>query len=148
MPEQQDIRKDDLYLLLDSYKNNIELSTIIMEQLRQISESQINLTENIKGLIDRGNEVTKSLLEIANSMKEYSDSVKNSSDKLIDKVGDYEKHLSVFETEQKGLFAKVGSKINLVYIGMGTLVISLLGIIYLLLEKLHILAEIAEKIGV
>jgi predicted PurR-regulated permease PerM len=144
----QDIQKADLYLLLDSYKNSVELSTIIMEQLRQITDLQSKFNETGTGSIQKQKEIYNSLEKIANLLESYSNNIKNSNDKVYDKIIEFEKSLSTFQVEQKGLFGKVGSRINLVYVGLGTLIVSLISIIYLLIEKLHLISDIANKLGV
>ena len=122
----------------------MELSTIISEQLRRIAELQTQFNDEEKLTLEKQKEIYDCLLNIVDLLKTHSDNIKNSNEKVHDKIVSYEKKLIEFQTEQKGLFGKVGNKINLVYIGLGSLIISLFGIIYLLVEKLHIISDIAQ----
>jgi len=145
---EQDIQKTDLYLLLDSYKNSVEISTVIMEQLRQIADLQNKFNDGGRDSLTKQQDVFRCLENIVSLLKKYSDDIESSNTRVHSKITDFEKNLSIFEATQEGRFGKVGSKINLVYVGLGSLVVSLLGIIYLLIEKLHLIAEIAKQLGV
>jgi predicted PurR-regulated permease PerM len=142
------LNRADLYLLLDSYKNNVELSTVISEQLRQIAELQTQFNNEEKTSVQKQKEIYNCLLNIVELLKTHSDNIKDSNDRVYNTIVSYEKNLIEFQTEQKGLFGKVGNKINLLYVGFCSLIISLLGIVYLLVEKLHMLADIAKRLGV
>jgi len=142
------LNRADLYLLLDSYKNSVELSTVIMEQLRQIAELQAQFHVEEKESLQKQKEIYNCLTNIIQILKSHSDNIKSSNDRVHDKINSYEKSLSTFQAEQEGLFGKVGNKINLVYVGLGSLIISLVGIIYLLVEKLEILKGIEKILGV
>jgi uncharacterized UPF0160 family protein len=148
MTEHDDIQKADLYLLLDSYKNSVELSTVIMEQLRQIADLQTKFNEEESNSLEKQKEIYDCLANIAKLLKTYSGDIKNSNEKVYEKIINFEQTLSTFKEEQRGLFGKVGGKINLVYVGLASLIASLIWIIYLLIEKLDILSKIATHIGI
>lgn len=139
-----EIQRTDLNLLLDSYKNNVELSTLILEQLRNIGDSQEKFLEDQKIILEKNKEVLGCLLKISEKLGLCSEELKSANAKLIES----EKVFATYKEEEKSMFEKISSKINLVYVGMGSLIISLLGIIYLLIEKLHILEEISRQIGI
>jgi hypothetical protein len=142
------LNRADLYLLLDSYKNSVEISTVISEQLRQIAELQTKFSDEEKDLLQKQKEIYDCLLKIVDLLKTYSNEIKESNDKVSLTITGYEKNLATFQVEQKGWFDKVISRIYLIYIGIGSVVISLCGIIYLLLNKIEILSEIAKNLGI
>jgi hypothetical protein len=133
-----EIQRTDLNLLLDSYKNNVELSTLMLEQLRNIGNSQEKFLEDQKIILEKNKEVLACLLKISDKLGLCSEELKNANSKLIES----EKVFATYKEEEKSMFQKISSKINLVYVGMGTLIVSLLGIIYLLIEKLHMIEDI------
>lgn len=121
------LQKEDLFLLLESYKNSVEMNTLISQQLRTISE-----------LIQQRKEETS---ELETNLKERIDKVGETAEKVRDKL---ESHNA---ESIKGI-GKLGNKVYLLYIGVGSIVLSLIGLIFLLLDKFKILESIATKVGV
>ena len=59
-PNKEALNKDDLYLLLESYKNSVEMNTLISQQLTSISDSLtlsksdlVVLDERVQKKLDR-----------------------------------------------------------------------------------------------
>jgi predicted PurR-regulated permease PerM len=127
MSQNQNLSKDDLILLLESYKNSVEMNTLISQQLsyilevlQTIKDNDSNIEQNIKVKID-------------------------SAIDLIEKIRDkFEMH------EKEGIkqFGKILNRISAIYIALGSIVLSLFWMIYQLVDKYDILRKIAEHLGV
>ncbi|MGD2072029.1 MAG: hypothetical protein PVG65_00865 [Candidatus Thorarchaeota archaeon] len=98
----ENLSREDLFLLLESYKNQIRLNTTLLEKQEQVIQSQNRVIEKLDS----------SRLD---SAKEFS-SVKNR------------------------IYIALGST--------GTIIVSLIYLIYLLLDKFKLLGVIARKLGV
>ena len=113
-PNTDALNKEDLYLLLESYKNSVEMNTVISQQLTSILDA---LKEG-KVDLSTSNTDLKSLLKDAAANCE---SVK-------DKMANHDK-------ESLASHSKIFNKINLLYVGVGSIVIGLIGIILTLVTK-------------
>lgn len=127
MADEKNLSKDDLFLLLESYKNSVEMNTVISQQLTTILEilqtvkdQDANLEQNLKDKID-------------------------SAIKIVEKMRDkFEAH----DKEDIKYFDKILNKLTVLYIGVGSIVLSLCWIIYQLIDKYELLHTIAVKLGV
>jgi len=74
----EDIRslsREDLFLLMDQYKNTVELNTILLEQLKQILGQQSDIVRDQKHLCDSINSVLEKMgvcnIHIAEVQKDF-----------------------------------------------------------------------------
>ena len=73
------VERDDLMLLMESYRNTIQLSTTLLEKQNVLIEKQNNLTELHR-------DVVRALGDVAKNLKDFSDKVienNNETQKLI-----------------------------------------------------------------
>jgi len=125
-PKTDALSKDDLYLLLESYKNSVEMNTLISQQLSSIlTVLQVCKTE--------GQQIEK-------SVKDKIDVASLMIEKIRDK-------LEIHEKENIRSNGKIINRVNLLYVAIGSMVLSLFWIIYQLIDKYAILQSIASKVG-
>jgi len=127
------VEKDDIFLLLESYKNNIELSSTLLEQQRQLLTKQEELIKKQDSACDDLKEVLKKSDQCAiNSL--------NIQAKVLES-----------QTLIKTDMLKDNNKIHTnMYIQLGclfTIIISLIGLLITLFEKFSYIKAIAVKIG-
>jgi len=125
--EKESLHKEDLFLLLESYKNSVEMNTLISQQLsvildilRQCKDDSVLMEVNIKDKII----VVEVIIE-----------------KIRDKLEGHEK-------ENIKSSGKIINRVNLLYVAIGSMVISLFWVIYQLIDKYSLLEAIALKLGV
>jgi len=125
--EKESLHKEDLFLLLESYKNSVEMNTLISQQLsgildilRQCKDDSVLMEVNIKDKII----VVEVIIE-----------------KIRDKLEGHEKE----NIKSNG---KIINRVNLLYVAIGSMVISLFWVIYQLIDKYSLLEAIALKLGV
>ena len=119
--------KDDLYLLLDSYKNSVEMNTIISQQLTNILET-IRQKDSVSS--DQLDAIVKICDKIKDNLGSHNtDSIKNMSI-IVNSIG------------------KLSNKINLLYVAFGSIVISLIVLIISIINKYDLIHAIATHLGV
>lgn len=115
MPPNPDaLNKEDLYLLLESYKNSVEMNTVISQQLTSILDA---LKE---GKVD----LSTSNTDLKSLLKDSAANCENVKDKMVS-----------HDKESLASHSKIFNKINLLYVGVGSIVIGLLGVIITLVAK-------------
>lgn len=134
MPNNESLSKEDLFLLLESYKNSVEMNTVISQQLTHISDiiknckddsslresNIISKIENIVGLVDK----LKEKLEGHNT-----ESIKGRASNLTG-------------------IGKITNKVNLLYVAFGSIVISLILLIATIVLRYDQIKAIATHLGV
>jgi hypothetical protein len=132
--EKDSLQKEDLYLLLESYKNSVEMNTVISQQLRLILEAiakrkqDTDLTET--HLMDK----ISAAVDVVSKTKESTDAHNVESIKGIGNI-----ILSL---------GKLSNKVIVLYFAIGTIVASLFWLTFQLIEKYDIVRAIALKLGV
>jgi hypothetical protein len=113
-PNTDALNKEDLYLLLESYKNSVEMNTVISQQLTSILDA---LKE---GKVD----LSTSNTDLKSLLKDAAVNCENVKDKMVS-----------HDKESLASHSKIFNKINLLYVGVGSIVIGLLGVIITLVTK-------------
>jgi len=124
MPEQHDgLTRDDLVLLMESYRNMITMHQTILDQTTHTIEKLDNIATKQDSISTKQNNTCTQLGNIA---KRLDDCAKN----LSDSNTTVHNH-SLKSIEEHG---KITNKVYIGWIGMGTIIVSLVG---LLLAGLH-----------
>jgi hypothetical protein len=104
-PNKDALNKEDLYLLLESYKNSVEMNTLISQQLTSISDALTLFKDDFVGLD-------------VNIQKKL-DNAMSSCGRISDKIEAHEK-------ESIKSHSKIFNKINLLYVGIGSIVLGII----------------------
>lgn len=118
MTESDGFRKEDIFILLDAYKNQIESNRTLMEQQSK--------------LIDKHQTIAESLANIIDKFDNYI---------AISKLETIESRTSCFKDHNS-----LKMKIYFAYGGMLSIITSLIGLLYLLHEKNEVLKKVLEAV--
>jgi len=136
---EKNINKDDLFLLMESYKNMIELSTTVLKTLEQLSKTDDSICLNS--------------IEIMKSIKNNQDLIENLPYVLKDKaIVNLENTVGRRGEEHHDMsisIEKLSSKLNWSIVGLSTLCLALVGFVIDLLNKLYflkLLPDLVEKL--
>jgi len=148
-----ELSKQDLFILMDSYKNNIQLNTTILEQQRQILimndnfiEKQKDLCDSVDNLVDRLSECSKILIDnhvvLNSSITHMETSIRTTLETMVNKL------LIESNTNCAKLtldHSKLSNKIYIAMGGMVTIILSIIGLMITFLNKFHSLAICSVK---
>ena len=128
------LNKEDLYLLLESYENQINSNRTLMEQ-------QSKLLEQHNQILDKQKEICENVSTVIENMSTHATNISKEKQEL-DKV--------ILNNKNKCTndHSSIVSKIHLLYVGIGAIVITLLGLLYNTYDKFEILKDIAKHLGV
>jgi hypothetical protein len=128
------LSKEDLFLLLESYKNSVEMNTVISQQLTNIIDTmkeckedstviESNLLSKIDNAISIGNKIQEKL-ELHNT-----DTIK----------------IGASDTTSMG---KILNKVNLLYVAFGSIVVALILLVVTVVQRYDQIKAIANHLGV
>jgi hypothetical protein len=123
----ESLQKEDLYLLLESYKNSVEMNTVISQQLTSIMEvlkhdkdASILRDDNLGDKID---DALALCIKIKERLEDHN--IKNISG-----------------------MGKIVNKVNIIYVAFGSIVLSLIVLIITILNRNQLIEDIARHLGV
>jgi uncharacterized protein Yka (UPF0111/DUF47 family) len=126
---EDNLTKDDLVLLMESYRNMITMhqtildqSTKTIEKLDGIAIRQDSISTKQGNICGSLTKITDRLDDCASSLKDANTNIDKMEDKITDKLYTHEKK----SIEDHG---KITNKIYLGWIGMGTIIIGMIGLI-------------------
>lgn len=128
------LSRDDLFLLMEAYRNNIELSTTLLQQQNQIID-QMKITTS------RQEDICSLISGVATKLDACAEGLNNTCNERVLENTKYQAKI----TKEH---AVLGHKINLVYVGLGTLLIPLIAFLIEALDKLELIHLIADNLGV
>jgi hypothetical protein len=99
MSDDKALSRDDLFLLLDSYKNTIEMNTTLVEQQKFLMDSQGHILKTQEDIFKKQKEmcvsmtnVTQELNKVTESLKQFNETVsytcKEKQDNILKKLGE------------------------------------------------------------
>lgn len=124
------LTRDDLVLLMESYRNMITMHQTILDQtsktintLNDIANKQDSLFSKQGQVCNSLQNITSSLTTVTTNLSIATDKIDNMNVKIIDKLQVHEKK----SIEEHG---KLLNKIHIGWIGMGSIILGLVGLIY------------------
>ena len=124
--------KQDLFLLMEAYRNNFETATTLLEQQKNLMDQFQQIISEQKATRESLVDVVKNLDVCAQAMDKYH---------LQLKTGTIE-----IKNEVLGELTKVKHKVNLVYVGIGAIIIPLTGFVIATVDKLTTLDAILHTL--
>jgi len=124
----------DLVLLMDAYKNNIELTTTLMEQVKQILSQQCEIINSQK-------ELCKEMANTTNAMKDFSISI-------VEKITDTNKDISEVKLEVIKGNSSLQNVIYVALVGTAGLITSIITLTINLSNKYDLIEKIAVSLGI
>jgi DNA repair exonuclease SbcCD ATPase subunit len=143
------LRKDDLVLMMDSYKNMITMHQTILEQSAKIIELLSNISIRQDSIASRQEKICNILSEISKKLDDCSLKLQTGGDKvesLKSGLGDALKNVSESIKEKinnhntKSIedHNKITNKVYIGWIGMGSIILALLSLILIVyIHALH-----------
>lgn len=132
--ERSTLNRDDLFLLMEAYRNNVELSTTLLEQQKQIID-QLRAVANTQQIIVTQNQQTAKQI-----------------DSYVKEIGNFYIEMQKNRAEAVGMLTKehgtIISRVHLLYVGIGALLVPIVGFAVQSLEKLKLIHDIADYLGV
>lgn len=122
MPE-DNLTKDDLVLLMESYRNMITMHQTILDQSSKAIEKMDIIITRQDGISTKQGSICNSLSGITDKLKDCAESLKTSNNQV------QTHHLKSVEEH-----AKITNKIHVGWIGMGTIAVSLVGLVLTVLH--------------
>jgi Fe2+ transport system protein B len=167
----EEISKNDLFILMESYKNNIQLNTTLLEQQKQIMvinsqaiEKHQDLCKSVDELIDKLTTCSRILSDnhtkISNDLNMLSTrlgaefttlntnltiKMGNEADKLNSNDTKICNKLDTEKTNLSNEHEKITNKVYLAFIAMGGLVISIIGLAISFADKFHSLSTLLKS---
>jgi hypothetical protein len=133
-PNSDSLSKEDLFLLLESYKNSVEMNTVISQQLT-------NILDTMKTCRDDTSIIETNLLSKINDAISITDNLK---DKLEIHNIDAIKRGA---TSVTGM-GRLSNKVNLVYVATGSVVVSVILLVIQVVQRHELIKAIAIHLGV
>jgi len=121
-----ELTREDLFLLLESYRNNIELNTTLLEKINSIIEGNKNNSEMIQKFL-------QSLLEVTKSISEAKD--------IQEKL--FNEHMIKMEKQH----GTIKQNLYLLYIGIGAILIPLIKMMIDAIDNHQKMLDIIQKIS-
>lgn len=146
------LSKQDLYILMESYKNNIQLNTTLLEQQKQLlilhdssTAKQKELCEEMENVTDKQ---TKMCSEITTLIEKLTTCSKTLADNQL-RIDEYLKEISVSVLTTSGKISlehqKITNRIYVAMIGMGGIIIAIISMATLFAERWNSVTTILTK---
>lgn len=144
MPEDK-LTRDDLVLLMESYRNMIDMHHTILEQTNKTIERLDTIATKQDTLFSKQGSICNSLGKITDKLEDCSDNLKDTATKvdngmsaIVDKVdsskGEITTKISNHEVKVAENHGKLVNKIHLGWIGMGSIIVSLIALIVVIIN--------------
>jgi hypothetical protein len=127
MPE-DNLTKDDLMLLMESYRNMIEYHQTILEQSTKTIEKLDSITTKQDIISTKQNSTCIHLKSITNKL-----------DSVIGSSADHHKELHDHNIESIKTHGKLANKIHVGWVGMGSIIVGIIAIVVALITQLPII---------
>jgi predicted PurR-regulated permease PerM len=135
------LNKDDLFLLMESYRNMITLHTTLVEQQKQLMVSQSNMIAKQDDIASQQNTICNKLGRVTEKLEECIVALSKTKDDVAGQCNSIDHNLDIMSkdltTQHNGLSTKVYTSMGL----MATIVISLITVIYSLADKYTLLEK-------
>jgi len=166
MPDGGSVDKGDLYLMMESYNNMVKLNTILVEQQKALLKQNDNLQSKSAEILNSILKISENLTKALNDIDRVMSQSKDCSKQCLSKFSDVREKLEVYKGDvitlresissdtvdsNKDVVEKFSSlKLNLVviYSVLGSIVVSLISMLYMTYSKFELIREIAKHLGV
>ena len=166
-----ELSKNDLFILMESYKNNVQLNTTLLEQQKQIMimngqtiERQQALCKSVDDLVEKLTTCSKILSEnhikisndlstistkICTNMNELGNSLENTiceeTGKLNKCCTELSNKVEINTTHLSHEHSKITNKIYLAFIGMSGIIVSIITLSISFADKYHTLSTVIKS---
>lgn len=124
------LTRDDLVLLMESYRNMITMHQTILDQTSKTISIMENIVTKQDSTLSKQGQVCNSLQNITGNLSTISINLSKTTDKIDSFENNIIKQFNTHENKTIEDHAKLTNKIYLGWIGMGTIIIGFVGLIY------------------
>jgi hypothetical protein len=154
------VNQDDIFLLLESYKNNIQLTTTLLEQQKQlltqqseVINKQNDLCDNMEKVLKKfddcftnSNNIQTKVLESQTEIKTNVNTAKTEVSTVVGKVKEELKtEVTIFKTDVLKDHNRLAILLYGLGGGMGVIVLALITFMVAWSDKLHTLTDLVSK---
>ena len=148
MPELQAMSRDDLFLLMQSYENTVQLNTTLLNQHQKLLEDSKSLLEkhseiivNLNSLTDKQQRISETITTIVDKISILSEHHERNIENIEVKLDEHRVECLKDHNQQKTKIMVIGAAIG----GVG---VTLLGLVVQMWAKYEIIDAIAKSLGV
>lgn len=127
MPD-DNLTKDDLVLLMESYRNMITMHQTILDQSTKTIEKLDGIATRQDGISTKQGRLCNSLDKITTRLDDCTTILKDSNTNISGMETKIKDEINIHEKKSIEDHGKITNKIYLGWIGMGTIIISLIGL--------------------
>lgn len=135
MSDQDQLSKNDLYILMESYKNNIQLNTTLLEQQKQLMVMNDSAIQKQKDLCD-------TLDTFITNITNCSQKILENNTAILKKI---EERTTALSNQVSLEHEKIHNKLYVALLGMVGIVISVLGLAISFAEKFNSIKALIGK---
>lgn len=129
-----DLNREDLVLLLQAYKNQVETNQTLMEQQGKLLEQHNQILSKQQIVCNNVNDVINKITHL--SEQEAEKHIKLIQDFNIGKLKCLQDH------------GGMRTRMAILYVGISAIIIPLMGLLYLAYEKLDLIKSVVKHLGV
>jgi thiaminase len=148
MTEPQAMSRDDLFLLLQSYENTVQLNTTLLNQHQKLLDDSKNLLEKHSEIITNLNSLTDKQQRISEILTTIIDKISILSEHHERNIESIEVKIDAHRVETLKDHNQQKTKIMVIGASIGAIGITLLTLIGQMWSKYEILDHIAKSLGV
>jgi len=114
--------RQDLFLLMEAYRNNFESLTTLFEQQKGLNESY-------------------------NKLLKEQENITTALNKMVDKIDKYTDELQAHHSNINNSLSSIKSKVHITWIGIGAVVIPLIALVTEMIRNLHVLHSVSNYLA-
>lgn len=149
------LSKNDLFILMESYKNNIQLNTTLLEQQKQLLIMNSSAIEKQKELCDSLDKFIEKVTKCSEQLSENHVKLINLLDEktttinahVTEKANSVTSQMVTCSVKTDEALNTIKSKVNLLYVGIGSIVLAVIGLSVVYADKFLHLQDIVLKVA-
>lgn len=150
--EDKNLDRDDLFLLMESYRNMIQMNATLAAQQKQIMELQNKIIDNQEKIVAANICSDNKLSEMKSDIEDYRDvltikineNISSASSKSEKNFDETKKDLTGLKIDSGKHYSKLSMKIYIAMVGSITIIASIIGLYINALDKNKLLTQIYE----
>lgn len=132
------LTRDDLVLLMESYRNMITMHQAILDQTTKTIERMDTIATKQDSLFSKQGQICHSLESITSGLEGVNTNLSNCNTNIKTLDDSVSKQINEFDKRAIDNQGKLVNKIHLGWIGMGTIILGLIGLIMTLSQYIKL----------
>ena len=150
--ESKNLSRDDIFLLMESYRNMVQMHTTLIEQQKQVITSQQDLVKKLDSVINKQNNLYSSMESVSKCLESCAEIFSETNDKIISNFNDTKKSINDnvqkveirvenVQTSSLKEFSSIKNRLYISYGAMSVIIISLITLTITAYEKFSMFQE-------